>query len=294
MKFIFTFAILATFVDTCLLITFSQSEVPVSIHFRAMVGDETLGCGRSYEGVGLTKVKITLRDFRFYVHDLRLIDETGKEFLISLEQDGKWQFERVALLDFENGMGSCGNGTVDLNDRVTGSIPTAGRWRGLRFTLGVPFELNHTDLLSMPSPLNLTAMSWVWNAGRKFARLEFSSPEIPQGFAIHLGSTGCKPNDTSITIPTQCSEPNRAEIYLPEFNPVTDLVVADLGALLSDSKLCKKMDQPFRSCMSNPDDPECGPIFANLGLPFPGQQQKEQRFFRVLHPRADSAEGGTR
>ena len=78
----------------------------------------------------------------------------------------------TALLDFENATGGCVNGTPDVNDRVTGTAP-AGHYTGLRFTLGVPFNKNHTDLTTQPSPLNLTALAWVWNAGRKFARLRF-------------------------------------------------------------------------------------------------------------------------
>ena len=35
-------------------------------------------------------------------------------------QDGKWQLDDLALLDFEDGTSSCVNGTPEVNDRVTG------------------------------------------------------------------------------------------------------------------------------------------------------------------------------
>ena len=33
-------------------------------------------------------------------------------------------------------------------------------------------------------------------------------------------------------------------------------------------------------CMSDPDDPDCAPIFANLGLPFGDKSAGKQTFFR--------------
>jgi len=155
-----------------------------------------------------------------------------------------------------------------------GTVPGGTRYRGVRFTLGVPFEKNHTELTSMPSPLNLTALSWVWNAGRKFARLDFSSTGAPRGYAIHLGSTGCTPNETKTTLPTQCAQPNRAEIEIADFDLSRDVVLADLAALLKDSDvdIAGKM---MSGCMSGPDTPACVPLLANFGL-----SGRPQTFFR--------------
>jgi len=189
----------------------------VAVRFQAVVGAEKFACGQTYAGVGTTKSTLSPRDFRFYVHDVALIDDTGKSVPLQLTQDGKWQLDNVALLDFEDATGGCANGTPDINDRVVGTVP-AGHYTGLRFTLGVPFQQNHTDLTTMPSPLNLTALAWVWNAGRKFARLDFSSTGMPRGFAIDLGSTGCTPSDVKTAPPVQCSEPNRAEIEFSVFD----------------------------------------------------------------------------
>jgi uncharacterized repeat protein (TIGR04052 family) len=152
----------------------------------------------------------------------------------------------------------------------------------LRFTLGVPFEKNHTDLTRMP-PLNLTALAWVWNAGRKFARLDFSSSGVPRDYAIHLGSTGCMPNEKKATIPAKCSEPNRLEVDLQGFDATRDTVVADLAALLRDSNV-DQGGKMMSGCMSGPGTAACGPLFANLGLPFPNQETRPQMFFRKQQP----------
>jgi len=251
----------------------------VSIRFQAVVGDKKLACGQSYEGIGITHSRITPRDFRFYVHNIRMIDDNGKSTAVELDQDGKWQLDDVALLDFEDATAGCVNGTPEMNDHVSGHV-RAGRYVGLQFTLGVPFNKNHTELTSQPPPLNLTALSWVWNAGRKFARLDFSSTGMPRGYSIHLGSTGCTPNQTKITVPTQCSEPNRPEVQFAAFDVSQDVVLADLAALLKDSNVDINQPNTAAGCMSGPEDSDCAGIFANLGLPFGGKPAGPQTFFR--------------
>lgn len=257
----------------------AEAQQPVTVRFSAVVGHESLACGRSYTGVGTTKSTISPRDFRFYVHNLRLVNEAGEEVPVQLKQDEKWQLDNVALLDFEDGKGGCSNGTPDMNAEVVGTV-APGEYKGLRFTLGVPFEKNHTDLTAMPSPLNLTALAWVWNAGRKFARLDFSSTGAPRGYAVHLGSTGCTPSESKVTPPTQCSAPNRAEVELKGFDAGKDVVVADLAALLEDSNV-DAAGKMMSGCMSGPTTEACGPLFSHLGLPFLGQPTKPQTFFRT-------------
>jgi uncharacterized repeat protein (TIGR04052 family) len=256
-----------------------NAQQPVSIRFKAVVGNAELLCGKSYSNIGTTKSTITPRDFRLYVHNVRLLDQQGIEVPVELKQDDKWQLDGVALLDFENATGSCANGTPATNDVVIGTVPAGRRYSGLRFTLGVPFEKNHTDLAKMPSPLNLTALAWVWNAGRKFARLDLSSTGVPRGYAIHLGSTGCTPNETKMTIPTACSAPNRVDVSLSDFDPAKDVILADLASLLHDSNV-DEAGKMMSGCMSGPNTPACAPLFSNLGLPFPNQPTKPQTFFR--------------
>jgi len=248
----------------------------VSIPFRAVVGSEELACGRKYAGVGLSKSVITPRDFRFYIHNVRLLDEAGKEWPVDLAQDGKWVLDDVALLDFEDGSAGCRNGSPETNRVVTGTVPAGHVYRGLRFTLGVPFAKNHSDLMAMPSPLNLTAMGWVWNAGRRFARIELAT--ATRAFSIHLGSTGCTP-DAPNSPPAKCVSPNRAEVELKDFEPGRSVVQADLGALLRDSDV-----ERGGACESDPATAACAPLFAHFGLPFAGHAAGAQDFFRVGLP----------
>ncbi len=250
----------------------------VNIRFRAQVGDQEFACGKTYPGVGATKTTLSPRDFRFYVQSVDLIDENGKPTPVAFANDGKWQTEHVALLDFEDATGRCLNGTPEMNDRIAGTV-APGHYKGIRFTVGVPFEDNHQELTTLPSPLNLTALSWVWNAGHKFARIEFTTTALTRGYFLHLGSTGCTPNTTRLTIPTQCAAPNRVEVELANFNPETDAVVADLAELFKEVDL-DHGEKQSGGCMSGPKDPGCTTVFRNIGLPFGSQPAGTQSFFR--------------
>jgi uncharacterized repeat protein (TIGR04052 family) len=251
-----------------------------TIAFKSRVGAAPFECGKSYDGVGTTGSRITPTDFRLYLHRVRLIDREGREVPLELEQDGKWQVDDIALLDFENGTGPCANGTAETREIIRGSAP-AGEYSGLKFTVGVPFARNHADPAKAPSPLNLSQLFWVWNSGYKFARIEMQTTGLPNGWMLHLGSTGCQPGGTAQTIPTGCTFANRAEVTLAGFKPGRDSVVTDLKMLLDGANVDVNQPQTARGCMSAPNDADCRPLFANLGLPFAGQPAPGQKFFTV-------------
>ena len=142
----------------------------VAIQFEGMVGESPFACGETYR-LGERGTPVSAMDFRFYVSDVALIDTDGNEVPLVLQQDGKWQHQNVALLDFEDKSGSCTNGTPEVRKQVVGSVP-AGDYTGVKFSLGVPFGLNHLDSTLAPSPLNLTSLWWNWNAGYKFVRID--------------------------------------------------------------------------------------------------------------------------
>ena len=257
-----------------------ETNRPVVLRFKPMVGDKPFACGESYPDIGVTHSTITPTDFRLYVHNVRLVDAAGKETPVALAQDGKWQFENLALLDFENGSGPCSNGTPETHDYVKGAAPP-GNYTGVRFTVGVPFNLNHAEPAKQPSPLNLTQMFWVWNVGYKFMRIEVKSTGMPQGWFVHLGSTGCTPNTTRQTVPTSCAFPNRPEVSFNNFDIKRDVVILDLKKLLEGANVDTNQPQTPEGCMSGQKDSDCAPVFANLGLPFGVQPASEQKFFSV-------------
>ncbi|MCC6745114.1 MAG: di-heme enzyme [Acidobacteria bacterium] len=253
---------------------------PFSIRFKAVVGAKEFRCGEAYSGIGTAKSTITPTDFRFFVHNVRLLTESGVEVPLALSQDKRWQYRDLALLDFENGRGPCSNGSAVTRETVEGTAPD-GKYAGVRFTLGVPFDLNHEDPLLQPSPLNLTHMHWVWNGGYKFLRLDLKSTGQPQGLAIHIGSTSCTPNTSMQAPPAECAHPNRAEVSLTGFNPEADFIAVDIGQLLADANVDANAEGTGPGCMAEPGDPDCAPVFRSLGLPFGNVAGGTQTVFRV-------------
>ncbi len=313
----------------------AQDTETMTLQFQAQVGDQPFACGESYPALGMGDTTVMPADFRFYVSNVTLIDSSGDRIPLELEQDGKWQYESVALLDFEDKSGPCGNGTTETRTQVVGQIP-AGDYQGLEFQVGVPFDLNHQDATLAPSPLNLTSLWWNWQGGYKFIRIDLETPmammdsEITDqsaeahsshgdhsdhavdhghhgssdptadktahsesdshhgshthsghsGFLIHLGSTACE-IEGDAQQPTRCNNPNSPIVTLENFNPADDIIIADLRALVAGSNLSMNQPDTPIGCMSSPDDLDCEPILANLGLPFNGSSAGPQSFFRV-------------
>lgn len=251
----------------------------VSLAFEGVVGGEPARCGETYSGVGTSASELTLGDFRLYVHDVRLVTEDGDEVALELAQDGRFQHEDLALLDFEDGSAGCESGTEVVNVNVRGTVPEDAIFSGVRFRLGVPFALNHADASTAPAPLNFTSMFWSWNGGYKFLRVDARTTGLPDGFLIHLGSTGCEGDGRGNV--TSCAQENRAEIALDGFDPDVDVIRVDLAELLSQSDVdADAGGQP--GCMGGFDDPDCGAIFHGLGLPFDGTPASgPQRLFSV-------------
>jgi uncharacterized repeat protein (TIGR04052 family) len=257
-----------------------NADHPVRLRFAAVVGAAPLGCGVKYEDIGTSRSVISVADFRFYVSRLRLLKSDGSEQPVTLTQDGLWQLDDVALLDFENGTAACANGTEQMRDVIEGQVPEA-KYVGVRFDLGLPFEKNHVEPTLQPSPLNLTRMFWSWNAGYKFLRLDLRSTGLPKGWMLHLGSTGCTPAGTPTIPAVNCARPNIVTVDLPAFDVATDVVELDLKALLAKSDVDTNTPKTAEGCMSGLSDPECGPLLSQFGL-VPGEGQPAvQTVFRV-------------
>ena len=245
-----------------------EAPLAVELQFAAEVNGQPFSCGSSYASVGTSGTTITPVDFRIYVHNVRLVTSGGVEVPVELEQDGQWQLEDLALLDFENRTGPCANGTPATRTVVRGELP-AGDYNGVRFTLGVPRSLNHIDQTTAPAPLDIAALFWSWNGGYKFVRADHISDARPMGWFVHLGSTGCTPGGSPQTVPTGCAQDNRVEVAFSGFNPSSSVVVADLGRLLANSDVTR--NEAASGCMSGPTDPECPAVLSRFGIGSPQQ-----------------------
>lgn len=241
----------------------------VTLSFTAEVDGAAAACGQSYDGIGAAGTTVELQDLRFYISAIQLIDEDGGAVDVTLEQND-WQHEGVALLDFEDGTGLCADGgNAETRDVVTGTVPE-GEYTAVRFELAVPFELNHLDTTTAPSPLNVPSMFWNWQGGHKFLRVDFNNgAAMDAGWFVHLGSTGCTSAGATAPPDAPCAKPNAAIIELDGFDPDASTVVFDAAALVAGADLTANEPMTPPGCMSNPADTnECPAVFENLGMSF--------------------------
>ena len=251
----------------------------VTIPFRASVGGAPFACGTTYDGVGTTSKTIDPLDFRLYVYDVGLVDAAGAVTNVELQQDREWQYQNVALLDFEDGSGSCATGSPNTNAEIVGSAPE-GDYTGVTFKVGIPPELNHIDAATAPAPLNDTGLWWAWTSGYKFARIDVATTVNPS-FFFHLGATDCTVSDAG---DYACGLDNLAAVTL-DIDPASEVVTLDLLDLYADNDLDAPVDYVtdyVSGCMAFAGDPECEGLMPKLGLPWGSVQDVgEQTFFGV-------------
>jgi len=255
----------------------------IALQFRGVVGDQDYACGETYEGLGTTDSPVIINDFRLYVSNIRLVTPEGAEVPLVLDQEiPQWQLEDLALLDFEDG---CSNGTDQTNTEVLGTVPP-GQYSRIRFDVAVPFERNHGNAATAPGPLGVAALFWSWQAGYKFIRIDALNPSIPPAgkqVRVHLGSTGCQGDPPRQPV-TSCSRPNGMQVDLDGFDPDANVILVDLKAMYADSDLeSQQPDDVVPGCMSDPGDPDCAPVFGNLGVSLENgsADASKQTLFRV-------------
>jgi uncharacterized repeat protein (TIGR04052 family) len=239
---------LPVLIVACACVPSLSAQQPIEVRFKALVGEQPLACGKEYDAIGLSKSRITPKDFRFYIRDLRVVDDKGVQIPVDLEQDGKWQLDRIALLDFEDRTGSCAQGTPDLNDKVKGTVPSGTVVSGIRFRLGIPPERNHApSIYNAPAPLSLSAMIWSWATGYLFMRADYETA-AGRSSPIHIG-------DVQDNLPWP-------DVEFMGFDLSKDAIAADLAVLL------KPLDPLGRGgCMHN-----CPGLLPSLFADGNGQQ----------------------
>jgi uncharacterized repeat protein (TIGR04052 family) len=201
----------------------------ITLTFSAAVGTQPLDCTSTYSDA-IAGFNFALNDLRFFVSEISLIDAVGELYPLTLDEGTEWQSDGIALLDFEDGTGSCSNATAGTRTTITGSV-APGDYTGVAFTLGVPQTLNHVNPVEQTGPLANVALHWSWMMGYKHFQLEGSLDE--SGLVLlHLGSKGCMgipPTDFA------CSISNRPRVELTGADPTSTAIVLDLAELLADS-----------------------------------------------------------
>lgn len=239
-----------------------EPESVTELKFEAYVGDEPLSCTESFDDFGDADAPVDVTDFRFYIHDVEVIDSDGEHHRVELIDDGVWQNERVALVDFTDRHGHCEHASSATNDTVELAVD-AEHVEAIGFSIGVPFELNHDDVATADSPLSLPAMFWNWNAGYKFLRIDTESGD-DAAFRFHLGSHRCRPAaDGGVE---GCDDPNRPRVQIDSIDVDNQVLRFELAALFAGTDATRSTENTPMGCMSMPDDPDCEGLFEVLGL----------------------------
>ncbi|HKS55796.1 MAG TPA: MbnP family copper-binding protein [Steroidobacteraceae bacterium] len=221
-------------------------------------------------GVGTTNLEIrfgiadagaaTPRSLQFYVHAIELIDEHGKPQPFRFAAIPPWQSERVALLDL------AGDSATARRASIQGSVAGGpATYSGLRLTIGVPFDLNHSNPLTAAPPLDRGEMFWNWQSGHKFLRADLAV--AGHEWAFHVGSTGCS-SASALRPPAQpCAQPNEMRIEL-KGDPLKGVVQLRLEPLVAAAQAAN-----YVGCTGDYQvDPACKDAFATTGLQ-PGSPQ---------------------
>src|SRR5687768_10070235 len=238
----------------------SSFESPCSLSARSaamllrswVVGLLLIGCSPHETPVQLRFMLTNpaVHRLQFYVHDVELLSDEDTVHPMRMENRAPWQSERIALLDFSS--------AAAARTTIEGHVPAA-RYTGVRFTVGVPFDLNHANQLTATAPLDRGDMFWSWQSGYKFLRLDLTAGEHQSAF--HLGSTGCS-SASALRPPQQpCAQPNLIHVELKDFDPLTQSIeirVEEIVAALSEGG--------SRACTGDYTQAGCSGAFATTGL----------------------------
>ncbi|WNG57359.1 metallo-mystery pair system four-Cys motif protein [Archangium gephyra] len=252
-------------------------ERQVEIQFAAEVRGEPLRCDEIYEKIGTSGTTLELLDFKAYVRNVALVRENGDRYPLVLDQDGRWQRqsittregrryrETVAMLDFEDGTGTCNTGSPEIRTEVVGLVPDFDDYVGLEFTLGVPPELNHRNVEWADPPLHVPSMWWSWTNGYRFLRLDVRSGGN-RPYVFHVRADGCTGTPD---IGVHCGAENQGTIFLEGFVPGQSRVVFDVAALFAHTDLESSGNgttDTVSGCLSSADDPECAALLTHVGI----------------------------
>lgn len=253
------------------------------LQFRALVHGEPLRCNQVFSNIGATGSTIDLQEAKLYIYDPQLVRRNGTAVPLVLEEDQRYQRDRLALLDFEDGTGSCIGGDLDTRTFLRGIAPDED-YTGVRFQIGVPEELNHLDAATAPAPLNQPGMWWSWKGGFKYVKLEVGTRGNPT-YYLHMGATSC---DGTPSGGYACASGNVAEIQLSGLDLDKSTVDFDIAQLWSDLDIDVQIDHVtdnIQGCMAFAGDPECPAVFTKLGLNIDGSSNGGQTLFTIGNAR---------
>lgn len=169
--------------------------------------------------------------------------------------DSVWQTTDTALLRFTGQCEQQNNMVLQLNTDVD-----ANDIKGFRALVAVPFEYNHSNPLTLPSPLNDASMLWSWQAGHKFIRIDMHRSDSEKQWWIHLGSVGCESSSDVRPPEEACHYPNHFTINVEKSALPANGMTLDLTALIDGINIDEEPGCDFQS----PTLPSCNKLTATM------------------------------
>lgn len=229
------------------------------VTFQVLYNGQPVDC---HSNLPLAHNNWRIRALLFYVSDFAYQGHRGG---FDYQQE---PLSRVALIGSRCEDG--GRWSIPIEWQAVDSLQAGEPTDTLRFTLGVPFELNHSNPLQAKAPLADSDMFWTWQLGYKFFRLDASQTENTQHWALHFGSLGCNAA-SAMRAPTEaCLHPNQIPVAIEDFQAEQPIYL-HLDKILSDAVVGQE------NCMGDPKSSACQPVFAALS-----QTQSELAVFNQV------------
>jgi uncharacterized repeat protein (TIGR04052 family) len=242
-----------------------EGSLEVEIPFVGLVNGEPFACDQTFTNVGSGNASAQGADFRFYIHNVNVLDEDGAEHAVDL-RDNDFQGQGHALIDFEDGTGACDTGSPERHTVVAGTLAESVVVKGVTFTLGVSPADNHLDVSTAQPPLNIPSMYWSWAGGYKFMAIDLIVGEDESPVRFHQGASNCTGTpDEGFS----CLQDNQPRFSF-DLDLDADAIGVDLGVLYDSVDLEAPLvdGDGVKGCMSFSGDPECPPMFGTLGIGF--------------------------
>lgn len=146
----------------------SSLAVPVSLELKLMNGDQPFQFGKP---ISLKNgQKLDIETVKMYVSNVALVKSDGREVPVKGINLMKLKAGQKAVL-------------------FKGEAP-AGDYRGVRFNIGLPREINHLEAAIAKAPLSVEdGMFWAWNSGYIFMGIEGKTKVAgaEKEVALHVG-----------------------------------------------------------------------------------------------------------
>jgi hypothetical protein len=165
----------------------ADQESTVELRFYPKFGSVPLVLNTQYANASGDMVQFT--EIRFYVSEVALVDTAGVDIPAAQETIVNGATPNVWLLDL---------GSTEFTDNGYLSVKVlgdAGLYRGVKFSVGVPSDLNHRDVSTQLPPLGPNSgLYWGWNPGYIFHMMagKVDSAGTDVDFSYHLGEDSHK------------------------------------------------------------------------------------------------------